>query len=47
MLEDSGVPYILEVIGFVDWEEGVKGTTPQGKVRLEEERSSVEDTTPS
>ena len=31
MLEEAEVPYEVEVIGFKDWEEGVKGTTPQGK----------------
>lgn len=31
MLEESGVSYDLEVIGFKDWERGVKASTPQGK----------------
>eukprot|EP00520_Triparma_pacifica_P015503 CAMPEP_0118637286 /NCGR_PEP_ID=MMETSP0785-20121206/3072_1 /TAXON_ID=91992 /ORGANISM="Bolidomonas pacifica, Strain CCMP 1866" /LENGTH=348 /DNA_ID=CAMNT_0006528463 /DNA_START=404 /DNA_END=1450 /DNA_ORIENTATION=- len=31
MLEESGVPYELEVFGFRDWATSVKATTPMGK----------------
>lgn len=31
MLEESGCSYDFEVIGFKNWENGVKATTPQGK----------------
>ena len=31
MLEESGCSYDLEIIGFKNWENGVKATTPQGK----------------
>ena len=31
MLEESGCSYELELIGFKNWENGVKATTPQGK----------------
>lgn len=31
ILEESGCSYNLELIGFKNWENGVKATTPQGK----------------
>jgi len=31
MLEESGCPYDVEIIGFKNWENGVKATAPQGK----------------
>ncbi len=31
MLEESGCPYEVELIGFKNWENGIKATTPQGK----------------
>eukprot|EP00548_Thalassiothrix_antarctica_P006854 CAMPEP_0194143212 /NCGR_PEP_ID=MMETSP0152-20130528/12404_1 /TAXON_ID=1049557 /ORGANISM="Thalassiothrix antarctica, Strain L6-D1" /LENGTH=286 /DNA_ID=CAMNT_0038842513 /DNA_START=113 /DNA_END=970 /DNA_ORIENTATION=- len=31
MLEESGCSYDFEIIGFKNWEDGVKATAPQGK----------------
>jgi len=31
MLEESGCAYDFEIIGFRNWENGIKATTPQGK----------------
>ena len=31
ILEESGVPYEVEVVGYNEWKLGVKGTSPHGK----------------